>query len=396
MKPTKLKRHLETKHLTHLSKPLQFFERLLKSSMHQQEFFEKHTKVQEKYLLASYQASYLISKSKKPYTIGEDLVLPIAVKITETIHGKKYADELRKIPLSNDTVSQRISEICDDQFQQLIDRIKESLKFSIQLDESTDITNSAQLLAYVRYCYDNNIHEDFLFCRQLSKHTTGENIFQKVDEFFIENDLKWSNCVAVCTDGAAAMTGRNMGFITKVKSTNKNIKFTHCIIHREALVAKKLSADLNAVLQDAVKIINFIKIRALNTRLFANLCKDMGSDYEKLLLHSEIRWLSRGLALKRLMELKNEVMLFLSEKNPDYSNLFYDDHWILKLSYLSDIFEKLNELNMSLQGENTHIFVLNGKIQAFIKKISIWKTKVRNGSFEMFSYTNDFITENNL
>ncbi|GLV33279.1 hypothetical protein CBL_20087, partial [Carabus blaptoides fortunei] len=73
----------------------------------------KPTKL-EKYLLASYQASYRIAKAKKPYTIGEELVLPTAIQITETIHGKKYADELRKIPLSNDTVAKRISDISSD------------------------------------------------------------------------------------------------------------------------------------------------------------------------------------------------------------------------------------------------------------------------------------------
>lgn len=218
-----------------------------------------------------------------------------------------------------------------------------------------------------------------------------------MDDFFKENDLKWSNCVGVCTDGAAAMTGRHVGFISKVKSVaNAHITFTHCMIHREALVAKKVSLDLNSVLQDAVRIINFIKSRALNTRLFVNFCKDMGSEYEKLLLHSEIRWLSRGRTLRRLMELKHEVMLFLAQKNSADSELFHNEQWMCKLSYLSDIFEKLNELNLSLQGTYTNIFNLGNKIQAFVKKINVWKSLVTNDRFEMFSYTNDFVTENNL
>lgn len=65
------------------------------------------------------------------------------------------------------------------------------------------------------------------------------------------------------------MTGRHDGVISKVKSVaNAHITFTHCMIHREALAGKKVSLDLNSVLQDAVRIINFIKSRALNTRLF--------------------------------------------------------------------------------------------------------------------------------
>ena len=59
------------------------------------------------------------------------------------------------------------------------------------------------------------------------------------------------------------------------------------MIHREALVAKKLSPELNKVVQNAVKIINFVKSRALNSRLFANLGDEMESYHNKLLLHCE-------------------------------------------------------------------------------------------------------------
>ena len=60
------------------------------------------------------------------------------------------------------------------------------------------------------------------------------------------------------------MLGKNVGFHAKVKSLNSGpITFTHCIIHREALAAKKISAELCLVLRDAVKIINYIKSQAL-------------------------------------------------------------------------------------------------------------------------------------
>ena len=63
---------------------------------------------------ASYETSYLKAKPTKPFSVGENLVLPAAVKTSEIVHGKKYGDEIRKIPLSNDTVARRIAEIRDD------------------------------------------------------------------------------------------------------------------------------------------------------------------------------------------------------------------------------------------------------------------------------------------
>jgi hypothetical protein len=45
--------------------------------------------------------------------------MPVAIQITEILRGKKYADELKFLPLSNVTISERIREINDDMCEQL-------------------------------------------------------------------------------------------------------------------------------------------------------------------------------------------------------------------------------------------------------------------------------------
>jgi hypothetical protein len=65
--------------------------------------------------------------------------------------------------------------------------------------------------------------------------------------------------------------------------------YTHRIIRREVLAAKKIAPELNKFLQEAVAVVNFISSRALNSRLFSKLCKAMGSDHDKRLLHAEVR-----------------------------------------------------------------------------------------------------------
>ena len=66
-----------------------------------------------------------------------------------------------------------------------------------------------------------------------------------------------------------------------------------------------MSAELNNVLYEVVKVVNYVKANALKTRLFASLCDQMGADHIKLLLHPEVRWLSRGNVLSRVFELRN-------------------------------------------------------------------------------------------
>ena len=88
---------------------------------------------------------------------------------------------------------------------------------------------------------------------------------------------------------------------------------------------------MNDVLQDAVNVINFIKMHALNSRLFSNLCKDTDSNYTTLLLHAEVRWLSRSQSLKRLLLLKDEIKIFLTERKCEFAAFFQNELWVSKL-----------------------------------------------------------------
>ena len=60
-----------------------------------------------------------------------------------------------------------------------------------------------------------------------------------------------------------------------------------------------------------IRAVNFVKTSAVNTRLFAVLCKDMDSNHETLLFHISVRWLSKGNMLARVYEMKDELKLFL-------------------------------------------------------------------------------------
>ena len=47
---------------------------------------------------------------------------------------------------------------------------------------------------------------------------------------------------------------------------------THCIIHQEALASKTLPAAMKNKLAIITRIVNFIKVSAVNSQLFAKLC----------------------------------------------------------------------------------------------------------------------------
>ena len=94
--------------------------------------------------------------------------------------GDKIADEVKQIPLFADTIRRRISQMSQDIWCQLNDRVKRG-KFSLQLDESTDISGLAQLLVFVRHIANGKPEEDLLICASLLGTCTGEYIFSAVD-----------------------------------------------------------------------------------------------------------------------------------------------------------------------------------------------------------------------
>ena len=64
---------------------------------------------------------------------------------------------------------------------------------------------------------------------------------------------------------------------------------------------------------------------------------------------------------------------------------------------MADIFEKLNNLNSSLQRPKVTILDLTDKVLAFIRKICIWNSGVQEIDFGMFrnfkEYTDQYKTE---
>jgi len=131
------------------------------------------------------------------------------------------------------------------------------------------------------------------------------------------------------------------------------------------LASRKISPEVHCVFYDILKMITLIKTHTFKTRLFKHLCEKMDAKHKYFFLHTEVRWLSRGKSLNRAFKLRQPLKRFLLQTNSDLSNKFSDEKWVLKLVYLCDIFNQLNELNLSLQGKMTTSFTLADKVAAF-------------------------------
>ena len=165
---------------------------------------------------ASYRVAYDLGVAGKPYFDGE-LVKRSLIDVVKCIHSGEEAD-YSSIALSGVTMQRRQDDIAQQlklSPQAKINK-KESL-FSLAVDESTDVNDSAQLLIFV-CCLSSSFElcEDFLSIETLATCTRGDDIFIAVKNACIRSGLDLKYLRGICTDGAQTMTSNQPGFVTRL------------------------------------------------------------------------------------------------------------------------------------------------------------------------------------
>lgn len=135
--------------------------------------------------------------------------------------------------------------------------------FSIQLDESIDVSNYAQ----------TTMKEEYLLCEVLCIRTLMKCL--KNWTFFFENGLNLKQCWLLFWR-YSDITGEHGGVASKMKLITENGTLIYsCSIHRVALIVKCITKQFK--LQETIKVVNFIKFRVLQSRLLSKQCSQMGN-----------------------------------------------------------------------------------------------------------------------
>ncbi|KAF3842760.1 hypothetical protein F7725_001609, partial [Dissostichus mawsoni] len=124
----------------------------------------------------------------------------------------------------------------------MTDSMKEELRkapfVAVMLDETTDISNVAQMSYVLRYVTEDGIKARFFKYEDVTEDKRAEAIATRLLEF-----LRESGCidkvVAQCYDGAAVMVSGLNGVQAKVKETIPLALFIHCYAHILNLVLEK-------------------------------------------------------------------------------------------------------------------------------------------------------------
>ena len=120
--------------------------------------------------------------------------------------------------LSHQTIGRRIDDLGDNIEGTLKDKLSACVLYSLALDDSTDQSDTAQLVIFIRGSDKNfNIIEEMLGLSQIKCTTTGKDIYEFVNLSLDKFNIDRKNIYLITTDGAPALTGKRNSFIALFK-----------------------------------------------------------------------------------------------------------------------------------------------------------------------------------
>lgn len=132
-------------------------------------------------------------------------------------------------------------------------------------------------------------------------------------------------------------------------------------------------------MDNVMAIIKFIRsTSSLQHCLFRQLLSEMSAEHQDLLLHNDVRWLSKGKTLERFCHLREEIKAFLPssklKRAVTYLTQISDDNFMTDVYFLCDILRHFNDLNVGLQGRDKTVIDLVEQMGAFQVKLDIFTT----------------------
>nr|XP_040133734.1 general transcription factor II-I repeat domain-containing protein 2B isoform X2 [Ictidomys tridecemlineatus] len=283
---------------------------------------------------------------------------------------------------------QPAEDVAGSLWEKLREKLRSFVAYSLAIDEITDINNTTQLAIFIRGVDAGfDVSEELLDTVPMTGTKSANEVFSRVEKSLKKFNIDWSKLVSVASTGTPAMVDANSGLVTKLKSKvatlckGSDLKSIRCIIHPESVCAQKLKMD--HVMDVVVDSVNWVCSRGLNHGKFTTLLYELDSQYGSLLYHTGIKWLSRGLVLKRFFESLEEIDSFMSSRGKPVPQLSSKD-WIRDLAFLVDVTMHLNTLNVSLQGHSQVVTQMYDLLRAFLAKLCLWETHLARNNLAHF------------
>ncbi|KAF0690927.1 Zinc finger protein, partial [Aphis craccivora] len=244
-----------------------------------------------------------ISKEKK----NIDLKLAVHIACHSSIRSIDHLGDLLKLhgkgsPLENLKLHRTkcskliLNVLSPSILQSLVEDIGNS-KYSLIVDESTDVSVSKYMAYCIRYFSKSlqTITNEFLGL-VIVERATADALCELTMQFLKEINLNPKNIIGLGVDGASNLCGRNHSLYTLLREISPNLQLIKCICHSLNTCSSKASdvlpAHLEFMLRETVSWFSYSALRKMEyARLYETIngsCKAQ----KQLVKLSATRWLA--------------------------------------------------------------------------------------------------------
>ncbi|KAI6656107.1 Zinc finger MYM-type protein 1-like [Oopsacas minuta] len=177
--------------------------------------------------------------------------------------------------------------------------------YTIMVDETTDLSNTEQMVLCLRYVDDDlEVHEEVIGLHSLES-TSADMIVSTIQDILLRLNIRIDHCRGQCYDGAYNMSGVRSGVATQLIRLESRALYTHCYGHalnlatQDALKGVKIMKD---ALDTVFEITKLIKKSPKRDIIFQRFKDDVTIASPGLRVLCPTRWTVRAEALASIAE----------------------------------------------------------------------------------------------
>ncbi|CAI7903808.1 unnamed protein product [Closterium sp. NIES-53] len=236
--------------------------------------------------------------------------------------------------------------------------IRDSPYLGIQLDESIDRRRGKHMIVYFTFMRDNAPVTEF-FALLSVEQCDAASLTTVLLTHLESTGIDLQRLTGMSTDGASVMLGQHNGVTARLKVKVPHLVSSHCIAHREALAAKDAAAkhpDFSVVDKVVRAVAENLGRSCVNHARFQELQEVICETQLEVQGIKDVRWLSRGDAIQRLVKVFPAAVMVLHETNKKMYQVVTSYKFHFLLFFLSDVLKELNLLSLKFQRRQVSSF----------------------------------------
>uniref|UniRef100_H3AI43 DUF4371 domain-containing protein n=1 Tax=Latimeria chalumnae TaxID=7897 RepID=H3AI43_LATCH len=242
-------------------------------------------------------------------------------------------------------------------------------KFSLVVDESTDVSVSKYICVCVYYSNSlQKIITGFLGLVPVIS-TTADDVVSALNSHLKKMNINIQSCIGIGTDGASNMYGSNHSLFTKVKEKCPNLVLFKCVCHSVHLCVCKAIKEIPSCIDFLVRETHsWLKVSTTRHEAYCD-----GKTPVAFVQPSLTRWLSCSAAIARILdswiEIRTHFQIAGSREHcymaRTLSEMYGDEMNRLYLLYLKPVLSEFQHMNLLFQQTEADYFSLLKELKAF-------------------------------